>query len=409
MSDFCIKGPVMSDRIKRLPEYLFARINMLKASARARGVDVIDFGMGNPDRPPPDFIVEKLCEAARDSKAHRYSASRGIPHLRRGIAKRYMDMYGVPLDPETETVVTIGSKEGLTHLMFAMLNEGDTVIVPSPTYPIHTFGVLLAGGKVATVPLGNPADLVPRLDRAIEGVTPKPKVLLLSFPHNPTATTVDPGFFDAVVSLARKHGLIVIHDLAYADLVFDGYRAPSFLQSPGAKEVGVEFFSMTKSYNMAGWRVGFMVGNAGIVAALTKLKSYLDYGIFTPIQVASISALNAGAAPCAEIAEVYRSRMEVLLDGLLKLGFSVDRPRATMYLWARLPDRYLAMGSMKFTETLLEDAAVAVAPGTGFGPEGEGYLRFALVENEERTKQAIRNMRRMFQSPGAKGPDPSIT
>ena len=403
MSGFVIKGPVMSDRIKKLPEYLFARINMLKATARARGVDVIDFGMGNPDRPPPDFIVEKLCEAARDAKAHRYSASRGIPHLRRGIARRYMDMYGVAIDPETEAVVTIGSKEGLTHLMSAILNEGDTVIVPSPTYPIHTFGVLLAGGRVVTVPLGNPADLSARLAGAIGAMSSKPKVLLLSFPHNPTATAVDPGFFDAVVRLAREHGLMVIHDLAYADLVFDGYRAPSFLEASGAKEVGVEFFSMTKSYNMAGWRVGFMVGNAGIVAALTKLKSYLDYGIFTPIQVAAIAALNSGQEPCAEIAAVYRSRMEVLLDGLLKLGFSVDRPRATMYLWARLPDRYLAMGSMKFTEVLLEAAAVAVAPGTGFGPEGEGYLRFALVENEERTRQAIRNMRRMLQSPGDPG------
>jgi alanine-synthesizing transaminase len=403
VTDFTVKDPVMANRIRRLPEYLFARINLLKARARARGVDVIDFGMGNPDRPPPDFIVEKLCEVARDSKAHRYSASRGIPHLRREIARRYKDMYGVTLDPETETVVTIGSKEGLTHLMFAVLNEGDTVVVPSPTYPIHTFGVLLAGGNLVTVPLGNPADLVERLAQTVESLVPKPKMLLLSFPHNPTSATVDPDFFVSVVRLARERGLMVIHDLAYADLVFDGYKAPSFLMSPGAKDIGVEFFSMTKSYNMAGWRVGFMVGNAEIVAALTKLKSYLDYGIFTPIQVAAINALKAGTEPCREIASVYQSRMEVLLDGLLKLGFEVERPRATMYLWARLPGRYMTAGSMKFTEMLLEEAGVAVSPGVGFGPEGEGYLRFALVENEERTRQAIRNMRRMFQPRDSQG------
>jgi len=386
----------MSKRIRRLPEYLFARTNALKAKARSRGVDVIDFGMGNPDRPPAPVIIDKLCEAAHDPKAHRYSTSRGIPHLRRELVRMYQERWGVVLDPETEAIVTIGSKEGLTHLAFAILDEGDTVIVPTPTYPIHTYSVLLAGGNLVTIPLGDPADLLDRLAATIPTLVPKPKVLLLSFPHNPTSATVDAGFFERVVPFAREHGLLVIHDLAYADIVFDGYKAPSFLQVPGAKEVGVEFFSMTKSYNMAGWRVGFMVGNATVVSALTKLKSYLDYGIFTPIQVASITALREGAVLSDPIAAEYKARMEIMHDGLVKLGFTVQRPRATMYLWARLPEAFLPMGSMKFAEKLLEDAAVAVSPGVGFGPEGEGYVRFALVENEERIRQALRNMRKLI-------------
>lgn len=391
-------GPdvIMSKRIRRLPEYLFARTNALKARARSRGVDVIDFGMGNPDRPPAPVIIDKLCEAAHDPKAHRYSTSRGIPHLRRELVRMYQERWGVILDPETEAIVTIGSKEGLTHLAFAILDEGDTVIVPTPTYPIHTYSVLLAGGNLVTIPLGDPADLLDRLAVTIPTLVPKPKVLLLSFPHNPTSATVDPGFFERVVVFAREHGLLVIHDLAYADIVFDGYKAPSFLDVPGAKEVGVEFFSMTKSYNMAGWRVGFMVGNATVVSALTKLKSYLDYGIFTPIQVASITALREGASLSDPIAAEYKARMEIMLDGLVKLGFVVARPRATMYLWARLPEAFLPMGSMKFAEKLLEEAAVAVSPGVGFGPEGEGYVRFALVENEERIRQALRNMRKLI-------------
>lgn len=390
----------MSGRVRRLPQYLFARVNRLKAEARARGVDVIDFGMGNPDRPPHGFVIEKLCEVAHDPKAHRYSASQGIIHLRREIARQYRERYGVELDPDREVIATIGSKEGLTHLMFAMLDEGDVVIVPSPNYPIHTYGVLLAGGRPLTLPLGDPRDLVPRMAALVDGMEPKPRILLISFPHNPTTTTVGPGFFEEVVEFARTRGITVIHDLAYGDIVFDGYRAPSFLQAPGAKDVGVESYSMTKSYNMAGWRLGFLVGNAAVVGALTKFKSYMDYGVFTPIQVAAIAALRAGTAPCAEIAQEYKSRMEVLLGGLEKLGWKAERPRATLYLWARLPEKFLAMGSLEFSELLLKEAEVAVAPGVGFGPEGEGYARFALVENEERIRQALRNMRRLVQGNG---------
>jgi alanine-synthesizing transaminase len=387
------RRPLAAGRIRRLPDYLFARINALKAEARARGVDVIDFGMGNPDRPPPAPVVEKLCEVAHDPKAHRYSVSRGLPHLRREIARRYARRYGIELDPDREVIVTIGSKEGLTHLMYAILDEGDTVLVPSPTYPIHTYGVLLAGGVPVTVPLGDPDTLFDRLAVAHAAAVPRPKVLLLSFPHNPTAATVERGFFERVVSFARERELFVVHDLAYADVVHDGYVAPSFLSVPGAREVGVEFFSLTKSYNMAGWRVGFMLGNAEAVAALAKLKSYLDYGIFTPIQVAAIAALRSGDEPCREIAAVYRRRMDLLREGLLKQGWDVERPRATMYLWAKLPERFRAAGSLAFAERLLREAAVAVSPGAGFGPEGEGYVRFALVENENRIRQALRNLR----------------
>lgn len=388
---------LMSGRLARLPQYLFARINALKAEARAKGVDVIDLGMGNPDRPPHDFVIEKLCEVAHDPKGHRYSASQGISHLRREVARQYSARYGVELDPDREVIATIGSKEGLTHLMFAMLDEGDTVIVPSPNYPIHTYGVLLAGGTPVTVPLGDPADLVSRIAGITDGMERKPKALLLSFPNNPTTVTVEPDFFAGVVEFARSRGIVVIHDLAYGDIVYDGYRAPSFLQTPGAKDVGVESYSMTKSYNMAGWRLGFVVGNPAVVGTLTKFKSYMDYGVFTPIQVAAISALRAGTEPCAEITAVYRSRMEVLLGGLEKLGWRVERPRATLYLWARIPEKYAGMGSLDFSEKLLREAEVAVAPGVGFGPEGEGYVRFALVENEERIRQALRNMRRLEQ------------
>ncbi len=388
----------MAKRIRSLPEYLFARINALKAQARARGVDVIDFGMGNPDRPPSGLIIEKLCEVAHDPKAHRYSASRGLPHLRREIARRYEECYGVAIDPDREAVVTIGSKEGLAHLAFAVLDEGDTVLVPSPSYPIHTVSVHLAGARPVTVPLGNPDDLAIRLKEKVESMSPKPKMLVLSFPHNPTTATVDRGFFDPIVSLAREHNILVVHDLAYADLVFDGYRAPSFLQAPGAKEVGVEFFSMTKSYSMAGWRVGFMVGNSQAVQTLAKLKSYLDYGIFTPIQVAAIAALREGLGPCREIAETYRLRRDVMLEGLSRMGWEARCPRGTMYIWAGLPAEFRSAGSQQFAERLIEEAAVAVSPGIGFGPEGEGYVRFALVENEERIRQALRNMRRLSRT-----------
>lgn len=385
----------MAARIRRLPDYLFARVNALKAAARAKGVDVIDFGMGNPDRPPVAPIIEKLVEVAHDPKGHRYSASRGLPHLRKEIAKRYKDRYDVDLDPDRETIVTIGSKEGLTHLMWALLDEGDTVMVPSPTYPIHTFGVLIAGGRPVTVPMGDTATLFSRIAAAWEQTTPRPKILILSFPHNPTATTVEPGFFEPFVPWARERNVLVIHDIAYADVLFGGYEAPSFLQTPGAKDVGVEFFSLTKSYNMAGWRVGFMLGNSATVGALQKIKSYLDYGIFTPIQVAAITALREGREPSREISETYRRRMEILCDGLQKLGWGVTMPRATMYLWAKLPEAFRQLGSIAFAEKMIEEAAVAVAPGAGFGPEGEGFARFALVENEERVRQALRNLKRL--------------
>lgn len=391
---------ILSDRVRGLPEYLFARVNAIKAAARTKGIDVIDLGMGNPDKPPAPFIVDKLCEAAHDPKAHRYSASRGIPHLRRAIAKGYQERFGVELDPEREAIVTIGSKEGLTHLMYGMLNEGDTILVPSPTYPIHTYGVLLAGGRPVTVPLGDPETLVDRFAAALKMTTPRPRFVLCSFPHNPTTAIASRSFYEKLVAFAKAEGLFVIHDLAYGDIVFDGYKATSFLEIPGAKDVGVEFFSMTKSYNMAGWRVGFMVGNADGVAALTKIKSYLDYGIFTPIAVAAITALREGLEPCREAAETYRQRMEILADGLEKQGWVLTRPKATMYVWARLPEAFLPMGSMKFAEKLLEEAAVAVSPGPGFGPEGEGYVRFALVENEERIKQALRNMRKLAPPAG---------
>jgi len=390
------REPLVSGRIRRLPEYLFARLNALTAAARARGVDVIDFGMGNPDRPPHPFVIEKLCEVAHDPKAHRYSMSRGIPHLRKAIVRRYEDSYGVSLDPETEAIATIGSKEGLTHLSFALLDEGDTVVVPAPTYPIHTISVIMAGARPVTVPMRDPAGLLKTLGETIEKTTPKPRLLVLCFPNNPTTATVEPGFFEEVVDLARFHGLWVVHDLAYADLVFDGYKAPSFLQARGAKDVGVEFFSMTKSYNMAGWRVGFMVGNKGMVSTLTRMKSYLDYGMFTPVQVAAIAALREGTEPCREIAEVYRVRRDIMVDGLNKMGWPVEKPRATMYVWAALPEKFREMGSMKFAELLLEKAEVLVSPGIGFGTEGDGHVRIALVENDERIRQALRNMRRVI-------------
>jgi len=394
------REPPVSGRIRRLPKYLFARLNAMTAEARARGVDVIDLGMGNPDRPPHPFVIEKLCEVAHDPRAHRYSMSRGIPHLRKAIARRYEESYGVSIDPETEAIATIGSKEGLTHLSFAILDEGDSILVPSPTYPIHTIAAIMAGARPVTVPIGDPADLVKRIGAALETVKPKPKVLLLCFPNNPTTATVEPGFFEEVVDLARFHDLWVIHDLAYADLVFDGYKAPSFLQAKGAKEVGVEFFSMTKSYNMAGWRVGFMVGNKDMVATLTRMKSYLDYGMFTPIQVAAIAALREGTEPCREIAEVYRLRRDIVVDGLNKMGWPVQKPRATMYVWAPLPEAFRAGGSLKFAEVLLEQAGVNVSPGIGFGEEGDGFIRIALVENDERIRQALRNIRRVVQGPG---------
>jgi alanine-synthesizing transaminase len=384
-------------RIKRLPTYVFAAVDELKAKARANGEDIIDFGMGNPADPPPAHVVEKLVEAARRPDTHRYSMSRGIPRLRRAVCAWYRDRYGVELDPETEAIVTIGSKEGLAHLAMATVGPGDAVLVPNPAYPIHPWGFVLAGADIRHVPLVPGVDFFAELEKAIKDSWPRPKMLVLNFPANPTANCVDLAFFERVVAMAREHQIWVIHDLAYADLVYDGYVAPSVLQVPGAKAVAVEFFTLSKSYNMPGWRVGFMVGNPVLVGALRRLKSYLDYGIFTPIQVAAITALEGPQECVAEIRETYRSRRDVLCNGLNAAGWPVEKPRATMFVWARIPEPYRAMGSLEFSKKLLLDAKVAVAPGIGFGAYGDDHVRFALIENEHRTRQALRGIRAMLR------------
>ena len=383
-------------RIRRLPPYVFAIVNELKVKARSRGEDIIDFGMGNPDLATPDHIVDKLCEAARNPRNHRYSASRGITKLRHAICDWYRRRFGVELDPETEAIATIGAKEGLSHLALAIIEPGDVALVPNPTYPIHTYAVIIAGGDVRHVRLGPGEDFFANLLAAFRESWPQPKVLLLSFPHNPTAAVVEAEFFTKIVAFAQEHDLIVIHDFAYADLTFDGYQAPSFLQTPGAKDVGVEFFTLSKSYNMPGWRVGFAVGNPRIIAALTRIKSYLDYGMFQPIQIASIIALN-GPQDCVDgITRTYASRRDVLCDGLTRVGWKVDKPRGTMFVWARIPDQFRLMGSLEFSKFLLERAKVAVSPGIGFGQYGDEYVRFALVENEHRTRQAIQGIKRIL-------------
>ncbi|MBI5166927.1 MAG: alanine transaminase [candidate division NC10 bacterium] len=383
-------------RIKRLPPYVFNIVNELKIRARAQGEDIIDFGMGNPDQPTPDHIVDKLCEAVRNPRNHRYSASRGITKLRMAIADWYQGRYGVELDPETEAIVTIGAKEGISHLALAIVQPGDAALVPNPTYPIHTYSIIIAGGDVRSVRLDPRDDFFQNLLQAFRESWPPPKLLILSFPHNPTTAVVDQAFFEKVVAFAAEHDLIVIHDFAYADLTFDGYRAPSFLEVPGAKEVGVEFFTLSKSYNMPGWRVGFAVGNARIVGALARIKSYLDYGIFQPIQIASIIALNGDQGCVKEIVENYRSRRDVLVEGLNRIGWKVEKPKGTMFLWARIPDEYQPMGSLEFSKFLVKEAKVAVSPGIGFGQYGDGYVRFALVENEHRTRQAIQGIKRVL-------------
>jgi len=381
-------------RMKRLPPYVFSVVNELKTKARARGEDVIDFGMGNPDEPTPQHIVDKLCEAARNPKNHRYSASRGITRLRAAIAGWYHRRYGVEVDPETEAIATIGVKEGISHLALAIVDRGDVALVPSPTYPIHTYCVVIAGGDVRNVPLGPGIDFFEKLMEAYRGCWPPPKLLIVSFPHNPTTQVVDRAFFEKIVDFAKDHRLIVVHDFAYADLTFDGYRAPSFLEVPGAREVGVEFFSLSKSYNMPGWRVGFAVGNRKIIAALAQIKSYLDYGHFQPIQIASIIALNGPQECVQEIVGTYQGRRDVLVDGLNRIGWPCEKPLGTMFVWAKIPDAYRAMGSLEFTKFLLEKAKVAVSPGIGFGPLGDEYVRFALVENQHRTRQALHGIKR---------------
>ncbi len=384
-------------RIKRLPPYVFNIVNELKAAARARGEDIIDFGMGNPDQPTPKHIVDKLVEVAQRPDTHRYSLSRGIPRLRRAICNWYQSRYDVELDPESEAIVTIGSKEGLAHLALATVGPGDAVLVPSPAYPIHPYGFIIAGADIRHVPMVPGVDFFEGLEKAIKDSWPRPKMLVLNFPGNPTTECVELEFFEKVVEICREHEIWVIHDLAYADIVFDGYKAPSILQVAGAREVAVEFYSLSKSYNMPGWRVGFMCGNATLVAALARMKSYLDYGMFTPIQVAAITALEGPQECVAEITEMYRSRRDVLCDGLNAIGWNIEKPKATMFVWAPIPEAYREMGSLEFSKLLLKEAKVAVSPGIGFGEYGDDHVRFGLIENEHRTRQAIRGIRDMFK------------
>jgi alanine-synthesizing transaminase len=388
-------------RIKRLPPYVFAIVNELKAAARAHGEDIIDFGMGNPDQPTPQHIVDKLVEVAQRRDTHRYSMSKGIPRLRRAIATWYRDRYDVDIDPETEAIVTIGSKEGLAHLALATTGAGDTILVPNPAYPIHPYGFIIAGADVRHVPLVPGVDFFGKLHEAVTDSWPRPKMLVLNFPGNPTTQCVELEFFERVVDICRHYGIWVIHDLAYCDIVFDGYRAPSILEVPGAKDIAVEFFTLSKSYNMPGWRVGFMCGNSKLVGALARIKSYLDYGTFTPIQVAAIAALEGPQDCVRDIAKMYESRRNVLCDGLTAAGWSVARPKATMFVWARIPEPYRAMGSLEFSKKLLREARVAVAPGIGFGEHGDDHVRFGLIENEHRTRQAVRGIRDMFRKDGA--------
>jgi len=387
-------------RIKRLPAYVFNITSELKAAARRRGEDIVDFGMGNPDGATPPHIVEKMIEAARKPDTHRYSLSRGIPRLRRAITTWYERRYNISLDPETEAIVTIGSKEGIAHLCLATLDQGDVVLVPNPSYPIHIYGPVIAGANIRSVAIHNTDIFLAELEETISLMYPKPKMLILNFPANPTTQCVDLSFFERVVALCRQHGIYLVHDLAYADIVFDGFRAPSILEVPGAREIAVEFFTLSKSYNMPGWRVGFMVGNKTLVAALARLKSYFDYGTFTPIQVASICALEGPQECVAEICENYRRRRDVLVQGLNKLGWQVALPKATMFVWAPIPEPYRHLGSLDFSKQMLTEAKVAVSPGIGFGEYGDGHVRFSLIENEERTRQALRCMRQMFQKDG---------
>ena len=380
-------------RIKRLPPYVFGVVNDLKTKARARGEDIIDLGMGNPDQGTPKHIVDKLVEAARNPRNHRYSASKGITRLRKAVTTWYRQRFGVELDPETEAIATIGAKEGLAHLALAVLQPGDGVLVPNPTYPIHSYSVVIADGDLRPVPMLAGDDFFTKLQETAKLSWPKAKLLILSFPHNPTTRCVDRDFFGRVVDFAKEHRLMVVHDFAYADLAFDGYQPPSFLSVPGAKDVGVELFSLTKSYNMAGWRLAFCCGNRQMVHALARIKSYLDYGVFQPIQIAGIIALEGDQACVADIVEVYRKRRDVLVDGLNKIGWSLPRPKGTMFVWAPMPEPFRAMGSLEFAKMLIQECRVAVSPGIGFGEFGEGHVRFALVENEQRIKQALRGLR----------------
>jgi alanine-synthesizing transaminase len=383
-------------RIDRLPPYVFATVDELKMEARRMGDDIIDLGMGNPDLPTPKHIVEKMKEAVGKSKNHRYSASRGITKLREAISDRYKARFGVEIDPEQEAIATIGAKEGIAHLVLAIICPGDVVFAPDPTYPIHPYSVIIAGGDLRGIPIGPDRDFFEDLLTATKQTWPKPKMLIISYPHNPTTSVVDIDFFKKIVDFCKEHEMMVIHDFAYADLAFDGYEPPSFLQVPGAKDVGVEFYSMTKSYSMPGWRVGFCVGNREIVAALRRIKSYLDYGIFQPIQIAAIIALKGSDDCVKEIADVYRERRDTLIKGLGRIGWEIDKPKGTMFVWGKIPEAFSGMGSVEFSKLLIREAKVAVSPGIGFGQYGEGYVRFALVENKHRINQAVRGIKKVL-------------
>lgn len=387
-------------RIKRLPPYVFNITNELKMAARHRGEDIIDLSMGNPDGDTPKHIVDKMVEVAQRPGTHGYSASRGIPRLRKAISDCYKRRWDVDIDPDKEAIVTIGSKEGIAHLMLATCDRGDTVLVPNPSYPIHIYGSIIAGADVRSVRMGPGIDFFSEFERAVTETTPKPKLMILGFPSNPTAQCVDLDFFEKLVALAKKHGVYIVHDLAYADIVYDGFKAPSIMQVPGAKDVAVEFFTMSKSYNMAGWRIGFMVGNRELVGALTRIKSYHDYGTFTPIQVGAIEALNGPQECVEEVRKEYEHRRDVMVKGLHDLGWMVEKPKASMYIWAELPEFYKSMGSVEFSKRLLEKAKVAVSPGIGFGEYGEGFVRIALIENADRIRQALRGIRQMFKEDG---------
>ena len=385
-------------RIKRLPPYIFSITDDLKREARANGEDIIDFGMGNPDQPTPEHIVKKLVETVQRTDTHRYSQSKGIPRLRKAICDWYKKKFDVDLDPNSEAIVTLGSKEGIAHLAMAILGPGDAVLVPNPSYPVHPYGFVIADADVRHVPLIKDSNFFNELELAVNNSWPKPKVMVVNFPGNPTTECVDLSFFEKLIAFAKEHKIWVVQDLAYADLVFDGYEVPSILQVPGAKDIAVEFYTMSKSYNMPGWRVGFCVGNRDLVGALARIKSYLDYGTFTPIQVAAIAALEEDQSCVEEIRNTYLLRRNVLCDGLNSIGWNVTRPRATMFVWAPIPEQFRHLGSLEFSKLLLQEAKVAVSPGIGFGQYGDDHVRFALIENEHRTRQAIRGLRKMFRS-----------
>lgn len=388
------------DKIKRLPPYVFAVVNQLKMELRHAGHDIIDLGMGNPDQPTPQHIVDKLCEAAQDGRNHRYSVSRGIPGLRRAICGWYKRKFDVDLDPETEAIATIGSKEGLAHLAVAITSPGDLILTPNPAYPIHPYGFIIAGADIRHVPMGPGRDYFEDVQKAVKDSWPRPKILVVNFPSNPTAQVVDLDFYVKLVDFARENDLIVISDIAYAEITFDDYQCPSIMQVPGAKDVAVEFYSLSKTYNMPGWRMGFMVGNREIVAALAKIKSYLDYGTFQPLQIAACAALNGPQDCVADIRAMYQSRRDVLIDGLHKMGWMAEKPKASMFVWAEIPDEFKAMGSLEFCKQMLEKGGVAVSPGIGFGDYGDQYVRIALIENEHRTRQALRGIRQFLHAGG---------